>query len=310
VTVSTTPLVSIAMCTYNGEHFLREQMDSLIAQDYPNLEIIITDDCSTDCTVKILREYEKKHSHITVIQNEKNLGFKKNFEKAISLCSGKYIALCDQDDVWFPNKIGELARNIGNNGLIYSNVQLINESGEKINKEFPRSNRLTGKCHMSLLFANCITGHASLITKEVMNEALPIPKGVKLHDHWIALVAAAFKGIKAYPETLSFYRQHQNNAVLRSREKKQRTKKTARRKCSFQSRMDFLEAAANCESLSKNERALVSKICTAYSYYPRCYTNKRFKKILNENKNTLLAIYKNPQKSMDKLCKGFFRDLL
>ena len=77
-----TPLVSIAMCTYNGEQFIREQLDSLIAQDYQNLEIIIVDDCSTDSTYAILEEYASAHKSIALYSNPKNLGFKRNFEKS------------------------------------------------------------------------------------------------------------------------------------------------------------------------------------------------------------------------------------
>jgi len=101
-------LASIAMCTYNGEKYLREQLDSLVAQDYPNLEIVIVDDCSTDSTPQLLEEYAGQHPNFTIHQNEQNMGFRRNFEKALKLCSGEIISLCDQDDIWFPNKISAL----------------------------------------------------------------------------------------------------------------------------------------------------------------------------------------------------------
>ena len=93
------PLISIAIATYNGEKYLEEQLDSIYAQTYKNIEVIVTDDCSSDKTVEILKKYYKSHGLKYVI-NETNLGFVKNFEKAISLCRGDYIALSDQDDIW------------------------------------------------------------------------------------------------------------------------------------------------------------------------------------------------------------------
>src|ERR1700739_3468336 len=112
-------LVSIALCTYNGEAYIKEQLDSLIDQTYPNCEIIIVDDCSKDGTVGVLKQYADKYPQIKLHINSENLGYTKNFEKAIRLCNGEYIALCDQDDTWDKNKISILIDQIGNNILIY-----------------------------------------------------------------------------------------------------------------------------------------------------------------------------------------------
>src|ERR1700743_1857825 len=98
-------LVSIALCTYNGAAYIEEQLDTLVNQSYPNCEIIVVDDCSKDNTVKILSEYADKYPQVRIHINEKNLGYTRNFEKAIRLCKGEYIALCDQDDIWDPQKI-------------------------------------------------------------------------------------------------------------------------------------------------------------------------------------------------------------
>ena len=94
------PLVSIAICTYNGERFLKKQIDSLLNQGYSNIEIIAVDDRSTDRTWDMLQEYAQKDKRVQTYQNEKNLGYARNFEKAITLCKGDFIALADQDDIW------------------------------------------------------------------------------------------------------------------------------------------------------------------------------------------------------------------
>jgi glycosyltransferase involved in cell wall biosynthesis len=98
-------MISIAMCTYNGERFIKEQLDSILNQTYKNFELIITDDDSSDKTITIIKEYIKQDKRIKLYQNNSNLGFIKNFEKAISLCSGDYIVLADQDDIWKVNKL-------------------------------------------------------------------------------------------------------------------------------------------------------------------------------------------------------------
>ena len=85
-------LISIAMCTYNGERFLNEQISSILEQTYRNFELVIVDDNSKDNTINIIKEYQSKDNRIKLFQNNKNIGFLKNFEKAISLCRGDFIA--------------------------------------------------------------------------------------------------------------------------------------------------------------------------------------------------------------------------
>ena len=108
--IERSPLVSIALCTYNGEVFLQEQLNSLLNQTYTTIEIIAVDDASTDSTRSILEKKASTDSRLKVFINEKNIGYNKNFEKAISLCSGDFIAISDQDDIWEAEKIGKMMR--------------------------------------------------------------------------------------------------------------------------------------------------------------------------------------------------------
>ena len=126
-------LVSIAMATYNGARYVRDQIESLLAQDYPIHEIVVCDDGSQDGTLDILREYESPS--FRVFLNESNLGFIKNFEKACGLCEGDYIALCDQDDVWTTNKISTLVEFMQSRGLsgAFSDAFLVDAEGETLN---------------------------------------------------------------------------------------------------------------------------------------------------------------------------------
>ncbi|WP_296023787.1 glycosyltransferase [uncultured Treponema sp.] len=126
--------VSIALASYNGEKYIREQLDSILSQTVKDFELIVCDDCSKDSTLQILREYERKDRRIKIFENEQNLGFKKNFEKAILLCSGEYIALSDQDDIWTKDHLEKLFSIIGKHSLACGNALMVDENGKSLGK--------------------------------------------------------------------------------------------------------------------------------------------------------------------------------
>ncbi len=201
-------LISIAMTTYNGEKFLKEQLNSIINQTYKNLEIIICDDCSTDNTINIINEYKEKDERIQLYVNEKNLGFSKNFEKAISLCKGEYIALADQDDIWKLNKIELMVTNIEKATLIYGNEELIDENNNLIARSFFEATEyIPGEDNYKKFFVDCcIYGHNMMFKREIVNNILPIP--LKFYDVWISLIAAKKGKIKYLDNIVGSYRQH------------------------------------------------------------------------------------------------------
>ena len=199
-------LVSIAMATYNGEKYLKEQLDSIYAQTYKNIEVIVCDDCSSDKTVEILDEYKEKYG-LKYYINEKNLGFKKNFEKAISLCSGDFIALADQDDIWIENKIEVLVKEIKESSLIHSACSLIDENSKDISTLWVKEDDFKYS-FAKLIFGNTVTGCTVLLKKELLKDAFPIPTGEKYHDWWLALLATKMNGIAYCDQALVKYRQH------------------------------------------------------------------------------------------------------
>lgn len=97
--------VSVVLCTYNGEKYIREQLESIVSQTYPIHELLIQDDCSTDATPLIIEEYKEKYPFIRFYRNKNNLGFNRNFWKAFEKVTGDYIAISDQDDIWVDTKI-------------------------------------------------------------------------------------------------------------------------------------------------------------------------------------------------------------
>lgn len=211
--MNNTPLVSVAIATYNGEQFLRDQLDSIYNQTYKNIEVIITDDCSTDGTFEILEEYSQKYG-LSYYINKKRLGFVRNFEQALSLCRGEYIALADQDDIWLPEKIEHLINEIGNNYLIFSDAILIDTYGNKIAESFKTFSNYMADSEtpfLLLFYRKYIYGCTMFFKKELLEKALPIPNGIGHHDWWFPIVATKNGGIKYLDKRLMFYRQHKNN---------------------------------------------------------------------------------------------------
>ena len=206
------PLISVVLCTFNGERFLQEQLRSIEEQTYPNLEVIISDDASTDSTKDILNEYEKCLGFKVFYQDE-NLGYIKNFAFALSKANGAFIALCDQDDVWLPHKIETLFQRFENEWLVYSDSLLVNDNGESLSKKLSSiRNMYSGRETKGFFLFNVVWGHALMMRRELLSTALPIPEGIP-HDIWLAYKAATITGIKYCDQVLTHYRQHQNTCT-------------------------------------------------------------------------------------------------
>ncbi len=217
---------SVAMCTYNGEKFLREQLDSILTQTLPVDEIIICDDGSTDNTVSILHEYEKKHtSVIKIYQNEKNLRSVKNFEKSISLCTNEIIFLSDQDDEWLPHKVETISLFFKNNpkiDAVATNGYGIDEKGTPLNMlsiwDIPYHLENKGfqidYFRMIAFSGNIATGASMAFRKNIVPEVSPFPeiRGFH-HDEWIALYTSASKTFTFLNEKFFKYRIHPGQQV-------------------------------------------------------------------------------------------------
>ncbi len=203
-------LVSVAMATYNGGRFLRKQLNSIYNQTYPNIEVIVNDDGSIDETVEILEEYSRLHG-LQYAVNDKNLGFVKNFEAAVSRCSGDLIALADQDDIWLPRKIEKLVQEIGEHSLVCSDAELIDDEDKQLSLSLQEKSGTyvdTDDQFRFFVFRNYVTGCTSLLTRELADASIPIPPGILYHDWWFALVAASINGVKYVDRKLIRYRQH------------------------------------------------------------------------------------------------------
>ncbi|HUI92918.1 MAG TPA: glycosyltransferase family 2 protein [Chitinivibrionales bacterium] len=208
-------LVSIAMATYNGEVFLRKQLDSIYNQSYKKIEVVVCDDCSTDKTVAILDEYKKKRG-LQYYVNEKNIGFIKNFERVLRLCRGEYIALADQDDIWQPQKIEKLIKAIGDCSLAYSDAIYINDNDIIIApsvRKYAGLPVVSGKPFRVLAFNSFVIGCTAMVKSKLLTSAIPFPHGVYSHDWWLSIVASKCDGLCFVDEPLVCYRRHSRNII-------------------------------------------------------------------------------------------------
>lgn len=205
--------ISVALATYNGARFLRQQLDSIYAQTRNDFEVFARDDGSSDSTVAILEEYRERYGlHYCV--NAKNLGFLRNFEQILADCRGEFVVLADQDDIWMPDKLERLVSGIGDADLIYSDAALIDEKGSRLADSLMQVSGVQPIAGFSFIHLVCntsITGCTIMFRRSLLDVALPIPECEQYHDWWLAIVAACHGGITYLPMALVHYRQHTDN---------------------------------------------------------------------------------------------------
>lgn len=298
-------MISIAMATYNGADFVAEQIESILEQTYTDFELIISDDCSKDNTVEIINQYATKDKRIKVVVNENNLGFKKNFEKLISLCKGDFIAFCDQDDIWTNDHLEILLNEIGDKDLICGNAELIDKSGNKMNLstyeclsnfDFPLQNELLFK---NLLYGNFAQGTAMMITKQIANKIVPIPECVLYHDWWAALIATLNNGCSYTNKTVLLYRQHGTNQTITKEYKVFSAIKNAieKRKKIKEEYKIKIEYAIELENRTQNQDFLKSiQECKDY-YTSLLHNNYKGISLFKKNYSSIYWV-RNPSKKL------------
>ena len=214
--------IDILLATYNGEKYIKEQIDSILNQSYNCFRLLISDDCSTDTTRAILQEYSKNDDRIKVFYQEKNIGIVNNFEFLLGKVENNYFMFSDQDDYWKENKIKNTFEKLQKDDadLAYTDLEVVDENLNQISASYWNLKGLTKKIKKynnfdSLYLNNYITGCTILCKSKWINTIIPIPKNSKniLHDYWIAL-QVSYKGKITYlDEPTIEYRQHGNNCV-------------------------------------------------------------------------------------------------
>ncbi len=239
------PLISVVLCTYNGAPWLAEQIDSILAQSWRPLELVISDDASTDGTGEILQRYVSD-PRVRIIFQEKNSGLTANFESAIKQTRGSLVAFSDQDDVWYPDKLEKLVAARGEHPLVYCDSLLTDEQGQGLGIKLSGLKKMySGDDSRGYFLYSCVWGHNMLVTKDLLGHCLPMPPDVH-YDIWIAFRAFQYGGIAYHNEVLTRYRQHTRSTSQTLPEKNsQRKRKTRyeqyREKLSWLNRMKEAE---------------------------------------------------------------------
>jgi glycosyltransferase involved in cell wall biosynthesis len=202
------------MATYNGEKYLAEQVESILLQLGENDELVVSDDGSTDETVKILENFNDRR--IRIFRHNRILKDKfpfysvtKNFENAISQATGDYIFLADQDDVWLPNKTQMMMPFLQEDTLVLSDAWIVNENLE-IQEKLSKYMQYKEGYFKNLL--KCTTqGCRIAFTKKIKDFCLPFPNGIVIHDFWIRQIAELKFKVHYVSEPLMYYRRHSDN---------------------------------------------------------------------------------------------------
>ena len=217
--------VEILLATYNSANYLKDLLDSLVAQSYPNWELLVHDDGSDDQTIAILKEFEKQQGReIKILSSDKQLGPMRSFEKLMEYSSAEYIMFCDQDDVWLPHKIEEsLARiqqlerkNPDKAALVFSDLEVVDEQLATINPSFWNYSKVNPENVYNaykLLINNPAPGCTFIMNKKVKTLVLPFPEQARMHDWWIILRVAESGVIDYLKKPGLLYRQHKKNKV-------------------------------------------------------------------------------------------------
>jgi glycosyltransferase involved in cell wall biosynthesis len=285
------PFVSVVMATYQGEKYLKLQIESLLAQDYPNLEFIWVDDASTDQSLSILKEYACQDTRICILENRVNEGHNAAFEKGMMAAKGDYIALSDQDDVWVSSKISMLIKGIGNCSLVYSDSQLIDQSGRELPIKMSNLKRqIPYNSPLMYTFGAWAPGHTMLFKKDLLETALPLSNWVT-HDYLLGFSATCHEGIAYIPISLVHYRQHESNAIGADLKKAKKLYQTrAERKLRICERVKLL--ADRCGE--SKEKQLFEQLYLDFSGNSLVNRLRRFKTVLKYREDMLAYKGKSP----------------
>lgn len=218
VTVKESVRVSVVMVTYNGGAYLRQQLDSVLAQLGEQDELVVSDDGSQDGTLLILQEYQTQNRKVRLLKGP-GQGIKKNVEHAILAARGHYIFLADQDDIWLPGKVDRVLQVFEEQKasvVVHDAKVFQGRDNSQIFIDSFFTFRGSGAGVMKNITKNTYIGCCMAFRRELLKMILPIPVQIEMHDQWIGVLGDYFAG-KSYflPEALLLYRRHgENNSAM------------------------------------------------------------------------------------------------
>jgi len=206
--------ISVAMISYQGAKYIEEQLDTILVTLGEEDEVIVSDDGSTDGTREILAAYQKKDARVRMIDGPKK-GVKANVENALRACEGAYIFLADQDDIWMPEKVERVMAAFEHDGvsLVVHDAVVTDGTCENVVLESFYSLKGSGAGVLKNIWRNTYIGCCMAFKRELLEEVLPIPNYIEMHDQWIGVINDQLKrGTSFIPDKLIKYRRHGNNA--------------------------------------------------------------------------------------------------
>lgn len=220
-------MITILMATYNGDQYIAQQIESLLAQTEYNFILRVHDDCSEDQTFAILSDYATRYPEkIFIEQNQKNSGSAKwNYLGMLARYQDDYVMLCDQDDVWLPNKIevslraiqeAEIAFGANTPILVHTDLTVVDENLQPQHASFQKMSNLNYRCVAlkDQLVQNTLTGCTAMLNRSLQRYLEHMPDFCVMHDWWLMLIASAFgKIVPLMNERTILYRQHARNVV-------------------------------------------------------------------------------------------------
>lgn len=221
--------ISVALCTHNGASYIEEQLASVLDQRLQPHEVVVSDDASTDETIGVIERMLSARSaadlpDVRILRNAKALGVTANFERALAATTGELIALCDQDDLWHPEKLERLARVFGARPdllLVHSDARLTDAAGRPMGRTLFETLGVTtderrrvhrGEAFDVLMRRNIVTGATAMVRRELVERSVPFP-AAWVHDEWLAVVGASTGAVDLVEESLIDYRQHGANQI-------------------------------------------------------------------------------------------------
>jgi glycosyltransferase involved in cell wall biosynthesis len=216
--------ISIAMASYNGAAYIRTQILSLVTQELMPAEIVIVDDGSNDDTVPIVEALQLQFPIISLHRNSENMGPVRSFKKAVSLCRYAFVALCDQDDIWLPDKLklsAEALNGLDSNvpAMVYTDLEVIDVQEKSLAPSFwgVQGFQISKMNFRKILLRNVVTGCTVLMNGRMKAELIKMPAEVAMHDHWLALIAYGFGEVVALHTATVKYRQHLSSVTLKQK---------------------------------------------------------------------------------------------
>lgn len=219
------PRVQILLSTWNGERWLPELLSSLERQNFQDWQLLIRDDGSTDQTLRILLEWQNQHPDkvSAILSDGTRLGSKHSFSRLVEASTAPYLSFCDQDDIWFPEKLelqysalhlfeGEYGKETPL--LIHSDLAVVDKYRELQAVSFWEYRHFDVDQHPQAYWLNnVVTGCATAFNRTAAEMAFPLPQQAMQHDRWLALVCALLGKVRALPQPMLFYRQHGENQI-------------------------------------------------------------------------------------------------